>query len=252
MQSLVKCVVAGVLLLAIVPAWGQPTDPLVTKLGFGARSNALPAWNEPTLVKREELAAFIDRASRGVLLVGYRKPVAGRDQFESGTGTAWVLSSKHRLLATNAHVAEMIVVADGHMMAIVNGTTYIYRIVRHWYHPGVLRIKELGGGQVPFVHSTDPAAGATFPHCPDLAVVQLSEDGPDLPFEWQMATPEELQHISPGLPPFSAFLATIRRTFPTMARPPSPRFTMAASHGSPTSRAGSMCLTKTANGYSTP
>ncbi len=195
MRSLVKCVVASVLLLAVLPARGQPNDPLATKLGFGARSDALPAWSEPTLAEREELAAFIDQASQGVLLVGYRKPVPGTDRFESGTGTAWVLSSKHRLLATNAHVADMIVGADGRMMAIVNGTTYMYRVARHWYHPGVLRIKELGGGQVAFVHSTDPAAGDTFPHCPDLAVLQLSEDGPDLPFEWQMATPDELQHL---------------------------------------------------------
>lgn len=177
--------VAGIL-LAGMPARGQPSDPLAAKLGFSPRINALPAWSEPTLRQQQQLAALTDQASQGVLLVGHP---------EVGTGTAWVISTKHRLLATNAHVADMIAAGGGRMLALVNGQTYTYRVVQHWYHPGVLRIKPLGGGQIAFVHSMDPAAGDTFSQCPDLAVLKLSDEGPDLPYEWQMATPEELQHI---------------------------------------------------------
>lgn len=185
MRSLVTCLALMAMLVG-TPASGQSNDPLATKLGFGPKVSALPAWSEPTLPEQEQLAAFTDLASQGVLVVGHP---------EVGTGTAWVLSAKHRLLATNAHVADMLAVGGGRMLALVNGQTYTYRVVQCWYHPGVLRVKPLGGGQVAFVHSMDPAAGDTFSQCPDLAVLQLSDEGPELPYEWQMATPEELQRL---------------------------------------------------------
>ena len=45
------------------------------------------------------------------------------------------------------------------------------------------------------VRSMDPADGDIDPHCPDLAVLQLSSDGPDLPVEFPLALPEELASL---------------------------------------------------------
>jgi hypothetical protein len=123
--------------------------------------------------------------SRAVVLVGYPKV---------GHGTAWVLSCKHRLLVTNAHVAD-ILGERGKMVAIVNGTEQVHRVEHVWYHPGVRR--QLPGGKVS-IRSGCPADGEVFWACPDLAVLQLSAGGPALTAELPMATPEEVKNLFAG------------------------------------------------------
>lgn len=127
---------------------------------------------------RKDLGQAARLNERGVFLVGSPKV---------GTGTAWVISKKHRLLVTNAHVADIRHEAGGTLLAIPNGTGLVYTVEKIWYHPGVRRYFK----GVMSVCTMDPQEGEIDPHCPDLAVLQLSGDGPDLPIEFPLATPEE-------------------------------------------------------------
>src|SRR5207253_1677651 len=45
------------------------------------------------------------------------------------------------------------------------------------------------------VRSPDPREGNVDPMSPDVAVLQLGADGPELPYEMTMATPEELKTL---------------------------------------------------------
>ena len=49
-----------------------------------------------------------------------------------------MISSRNRLLATNAHVADEFYEL-GSMTACANGTAATYTVDRVWYHPGVVR-----------------------------------------------------------------------------------------------------------------
>ncbi len=104
-----------------------------------------------------------------------------------GLGTAWVVSRKARLLATNAHVADIMAKAGGTMIGIRNGTAEIYSIDHAWYHPGVLRVINNGLS----VRSQDTSTGSVNPLSPDVAVLHVA-DGPDLPAELAMATSQEV------------------------------------------------------------
>jgi tetratricopeptide (TPR) repeat protein len=141
---------------------------------------SLPLWTKPDSSARRQLGDVTRSIQQGIVLVGSPK---------GGHGTAWVVSREHRLLVTNAHVADIMAKA-GKMAAIPNGTSDVYRVERIWYHPGVRRY--LAGGSV---RSIDPREGSVDPLGPDLAVLQLAAGGPDLPVEWPLATPEELKDL---------------------------------------------------------
>src|SRR5687767_13892937 len=110
-----------------VPAAAQ-VDKLAESVGISRSIGSLPAWEEPSQQARKDLGEFTRRSQGSVLLVGHPK---------HGRGTAWVVSKQHRLVATNAHVADILHEAGGSMMAIVNGTASLFKIERAWYHPGV-------------------------------------------------------------------------------------------------------------------
>ncbi len=103
--------------------------------------------------------------------------------------TAFVISSKHRLLATNAHVADDFFEC-GTMTALANGTTTTYTVDRVWYHPGVVRKHD----HFLAMRCQDPSHGEVLAGCPDVAVLHLA-DGPELPAELTFATPEELNEL---------------------------------------------------------
>lgn len=150
-------------------------DALARSIGVSAASGSLPAWEGPSQQARADLGNFVRRAQQAIMLVGHPK---------HGQGSAWVVSKEHRLLATNAHVADILHAAGGSMMAIVNGTATVYRVERAWYHPGVRRQV---GGQGTVIKSADPGDGPVDPNCPDLAVLQLAPGGEELPAELKMA-----------------------------------------------------------------
>jgi tetratricopeptide (TPR) repeat protein len=105
------------------------------------------------------------------------------------TATAFVISAKDRLLVTNAHVADKFYEL-GSMLARANGTGTTYTVDRVWCHPGVIR---------PHDHSLemccqDPSHGEVVIGSPDVAVLHLAE-GPELPAELVLATPDELNDL---------------------------------------------------------
>jgi hypothetical protein len=122
------------------------------------------------------MADTIKSLKEGILLVG---------DPETGFGTAFVISRKNRLLATNAHVADVMKDA-GRMAGIRNGTSVLYEVDKAWYHPGVRRFKNSQFS----VRSQNPADGDVDPNSPDVAVLHVA-DGPELPVEFSLATVAE-------------------------------------------------------------
>ncbi len=164
------------------------TRQLVTFMWFGiisvlAATAAAQEANAPVQPPRGQAVSWHDcvhRYAQAVMLVG---------DPEHSQGTAFVVSSKHRLLATNAHVAD-ILYRTGTMVACCNGTTSTYTIDKVWYHPGVIRIHD----QSLMIRCQDPSHGDIAFACPDVAVLHMA-DGPELPAEFPMATPSELNEL---------------------------------------------------------
>jgi hypothetical protein len=142
-----------------------------------------PAFAQrPTASADDQLGDSAQRLQNSVLIVGDNRV---------GLGTAWVLSKKHRLLATNAHVADLFYGNDNQMHAVCNGDSYQFDVERAWWHPGVIRQLE---GAV-FVHSDTPADGEVFGFSPDVAVLQLKASDHELPEPFPMATPDEIHAL---------------------------------------------------------
>ena len=159
------------------PLRGQQPDPVAESLKLTRSSGSLPFWEKPPPKAVQELSGAVRSVDEGVFLVG---------NGEDGYGTGFVISRRHRLLATNAHVADIKDNTRSKLLAIRNDSGEVYEVERIWYHPGVMRKLE----DSPAVRSQDPADGSVVPRCPDLAVLLLA-DGPDMPMEFQLATKDE-------------------------------------------------------------
>src|SRR5262245_28405038 len=127
--SLVSLLAATLLLLSTSLSQAEPGDPAAI-LGQTRDAGALPFWTKPNADDIRTLGERAQAMERGIFVIGYSK----------NHGTGWVISKKHRLLVTNAHVADIMVEAGGKMFAIPSGTSQVYRVQRIWYHPGVRRI----------------------------------------------------------------------------------------------------------------
>ncbi|MBM4091942.1 MAG: hypothetical protein FJ276_21305 [Planctomycetes bacterium] len=133
-------------------------------------------------VSREELTSFRDVFER------YRKAVfVVKDAEDKSHGTAFAISKEHRLLVTNAHVAD---IAD---RVVLNETRTVYKVVQRWYHPDTIRTMNLDGQTV--ICSTDPSLGKVDVKGTDLAILELERLGPDLPAEVTLAWPDEVRQI---------------------------------------------------------
>ena len=174
---------ASLLLLTAYATTSHATDPVAKSLGLTPDNNALPAWTNASQDAKQALGNFVRKTHQAVMIIGSPK---------GGYGTGFVISKKHRLVATNAHVAD-IKHSAGRIVAITNGTAQPYTVERAWYHPGVRR--HLRGRKSLAVRSTNPADGPVDPFSPDLAVLQLSADGPALPSELKFATKKELNSL---------------------------------------------------------
>jgi len=153
-------------------------------LGQTREQGALPLFAKPPVDSRTALGQAARRMERAVFLVGHP---------DTGTGTAWAISKKHRLLVTNAHVADMFHMTNGKMLAIPSGTSQIHIVERVWYHPGVRRY--LKGNQTLSIRSIDPGEGEVDPSSPDLAVLELDPEGPELEVEFPIAEPDEWNEL---------------------------------------------------------
>lgn len=145
-----------------------------------AQADAVTVWQESNLSEVQELGEFVRKHSEAVFLVGNAR---------DGYGTAFVISKKHRLLATNAHVADIGYKSNAEKFAIKNGTSEIAKVSNVWYHPGVRRVDN---GIL--VRAQSPSKGSVASNSADLAIIEL-EKGVDLPVEFKFASPDELKDL---------------------------------------------------------
>ena len=126
------------------------------------------------------LSDLVRRVMPSVFLVGNENV---------GKGSAFVISQQHRLLATNAHVADLLR-KSGSMLAVQNESSHFFKIDKVWYHPGVVRQRADGAK----VRSQSPSDDAVYPYSPDVAVLHVAGDD-ELPPAFTCASPEELDRV---------------------------------------------------------
>lgn len=157
-------------------------DTIAIHLGLTKERGSLPLWEKPSLPALEQLSREARSHSRAVFQVGHP---------DVGSGTAFCVSTKARLLVTNAHVADMAAKTGGSLWAVMNETGYQYKVARILYHPGVVRKNTNGQRALGEDHSFGPVEA----HAPDLAIFQLTEDGPALPEAFGLASPKEVEDL---------------------------------------------------------
>jgi tetratricopeptide (TPR) repeat protein len=145
-----------------------------------ASTGSVPLWTAAPASDSIDLSQIVHELRPSVFLVGTA---------DEGHGTAFVISQENRLLATNAHVADIMYAAGGEMLAIANGTAHVYRVTDAYYHPGVRRIVNHLA-----VRTSDPARGDVYPESPDVAVLKLAE-GDELPPAIPLADPTEIEDL---------------------------------------------------------
>jgi len=207
MRRLDYLIVAALLgLLMLVPGRGiAQTDPAAKALGLTPDSGSLPLWTTGVPSARQQLGNVIRAQEAAVFLVGHPKV---------GRGTAWVISKKYRLLATNAHVADMHLQGGNKLLAIPSQSNQVYVVEKVWYHPGVRRYFK--GDTTNSIQSTNRAEGPIDPHSPDVAVLQLAPEGPDLPVEFSMATPDDLKNLFAQEAALVGFPGTDTQSWPAL------------------------------------
>ena len=134
---------------------------------------------------------------------------------DGGHGTGFVISRKHRLVATAAHVADHYIDHGRRMQAVLDGASTSYGIDKVWYHPGIVR--QIGEGL--YARSDNPNDGIVAYRVPDVAVLQLSKDGPELPAECELATDEEFGDLDGQEFGAIGFPAAVEERWPTEGRP---------------------------------
>jgi tetratricopeptide (TPR) repeat protein len=153
------------------------SDELAKSLNLTPDTKSLPVWSQPGSDAVTALLNVVRKSSPSVFIVGNN---------DVGTGTAFLISKKNRLLATNAHVADIFNNSGGNMLAYQNGTSNAFKVVKAYYHPGVMRFS---AGVL--LRNSSPSTGNVCPRSPDVAVLQLADDGAELPDELPLATRDE-------------------------------------------------------------
>ncbi|MCC6491747.1 MAG: serine protease [Pirellulales bacterium] len=177
MTSLLGRAPVVVLVVSLVArAAAQDDQPL----DFREAAGAAPLWTAASPSDSLDLSTVVHRLHPSIFLVGTA---------EAGHGTAFVISQQHRLLATNAHVADIMHATGGEMVAIANGTAHAYQVAEAFYHPGVRRIV----GNIA-VRTPDPHRGDVYPESPDVAVLRLAP-GDELPPAIPLAEPGDLAEL---------------------------------------------------------
>lgn len=117
-------------------------------------------------------------------------------------GTAFCISTKHRLLVTCRHNVDPLAKKVQLSAKCLNGVTYHIRSM--WCHPDALRTDQKGK----LVNADDLTTGTIVTASADVAIIQLKLEGPDLPAEFPLASPGQgavLQHHALLSYGFSAF-----------------------------------------------
>jgi S1-C subfamily serine protease len=155
---------------------GQESKPY----SFGPKSGSVPLWEAAGTPETLDLSKTVRELRPSIILVGTS---------EQGHGTAFVISRENRLLATNAHVADIMYASGGEMLAIANGTARTYKVTDAYYHPGVRRVV----GNLA-IRTSDPGRGDVYPVSPDVAVLRVAE-GEELPPAIPLAEPSEIEDL---------------------------------------------------------
>jgi Trypsin-like peptidase domain len=172
-QLKMRAVILGLVSLALLA--GLPQSFLVGEglaYGVGIRSvkdsgcQKLPISIDILSGERAKLvgAAVAVRRSLVVLVCD--------DSHASG----FIISPRHRLVVTAGHVADLLVGRDS-LFVVLEGNTEFRRVERVWYHPRIKRVLDFGL----YATSFDKRDGPISLYSPDLAVVQLSNDGERIP-----------------------------------------------------------------------
>jgi tetratricopeptide (TPR) repeat protein len=197
----------GSLLGRLVAAFSVLIAPPAGLRGAVPEDAPPEAPRELSPAELEALAAVQKRLGAAVVMVGHPG---------GGHGTAFVISRRQRLLATAAHVADHLNEAGATMLAIPSGVAVTYRVERAWYHPNVAR--ELDEGLI--VRSDDPGDGKVHPSGPDVAVLRLAAEGPDLPAEFALAGDDELRDLAGRAVGRLGFPFDANPNWPGPSRPP--------------------------------
>ena len=174
--------------LAFVTAPASANDPVGERLGLTKDSGSLPIWEQPTTEAAGRLSDQARRVSPSIMIIGHPN---------GGYGTGFVVSREHRLVATNAHVADIEYQA-GNLLAIPNGSSQVFRVDEVWYHPGLIRQNQDGQQ----FRTADPAIGDVFSRSPDVAVLHIAGNE-ELPEALALAHPDEIADL------FAASIAMI-------------------------------------------
>lgn len=152
---------------------------------------------EKLALERQKRLSDAANAVRGsLMLIGYAGD-PNDPNAKSAIATGFVISLEKRLIATNAHVADLLGTAPALYAIPDRATTQKFEVERVYYHPGVVRISPQG----PRKRSMSPGDGQVDQFSPDVAVLQLKQDGKPLPAgitQVELATPQELEKL-PGL-----------------------------------------------------
>jgi tetratricopeptide (TPR) repeat protein len=155
-------------------------DELSALLRMNEASKTVPVWTPVPAGETQDLSAVVERMHPAIFFVGKESV---------GHGTAFLISKEHRLLATNAHVADIFYEGTDDMVAISNGTSKVYEVEKAYYHPGVCRV---AGDRV--MRTTDPQIGGVYPMSPDVAILKLKA-GEELPEAIPLAGPQEIVRL---------------------------------------------------------
>jgi tetratricopeptide (TPR) repeat protein len=118
--------------------------------------------------------------------------VVGIVHFSNGPkGSAFVLNSQQRLLATAAHVADAVRETEKVKLTFEGGAEVECRIAHIWYHPACQRTLD----DHLQARSDKPSDGRLTWDAADVAVIQLSPEELNLPSECKLADDDEFPNL---------------------------------------------------------
>jgi hypothetical protein len=138
--------------------------------------------------------------------------------------TGFVVSREHRLVVTAAHVADDFLTTD-RARVYRGGAEFGYKVRNVWYHPRVERRLDIGL----VARSPDPSDGPVRSKF-DLAVMQLSKDGPELPAAVDLAAAGDRDAVEDTPVGILGFAGDWLPLPPTSASPADPRFCASVLH----------------------
>ena len=179
-----RIVLAGAIAAAVTSTAFAQRDAvdMLKGLNFNRQHKRLPLWQKTSSEASQQLSKTARTIRDALMLIGHP---------DVGFATGFVISRANRLVATNAHVADL-QAQMAVLYAVRNGTTDQYEVDTAYYHPALVRIDPKG--VLTLSSPSDPGAGKVVVFSPDVAVLRL-KPGPPLPAEVAFATPDEIKDL---------------------------------------------------------